>query len=320
MNLFESIKRHTLKEADTSDWQGILDNLSSVKEIYDLEDLMQTYLDGEDYGKYCDLHYECKTKSDLSDAKRELKRIATEELSITPEEREKQEELERQEAIKQGEKRKKKEVQEAEALAERIKKVINCSVEVNEWDDHAIRATNIVISDIENVPNINIIYRINGEYTRKYNTKIHKEDVIRCGSEYSLIEYIKGLQEKAKAPKETDVLHRNPEICEEFLDCLSVLGVNAKVTGMSNNTISFKTTRKLNCKLQIASNVPDKNTGTFGIRFNYDGPRLEVSNSEIYKDLEEQAISKYSTGIMDDGITHLFKFKDIMGICEIMIK
>jgi hypothetical protein len=81
MNLYESIKSN-LNESEDSDWEALKQGLSSCKSASDIEELMLETLSSGDYGRYCDYHYEIddKDKSSLSWAKKELKKLADENL------------------------------------------------------------------------------------------------------------------------------------------------------------------------------------------------------------------------------------------------
>jgi hypothetical protein len=311
MNLYESIKTNTLKENEETNWDGLLKELPFCEEASDLRELMSAYMSSDDYSKYSDIFMEINGRDyKINDAKRDLKNLAKTELSKTPEDISRKEDLQKEQVQTQ---------QSIDAFIKKIQGIFNCTAEAASGI-HSSSIDSVRVTDIEGLPNFEFMYRISDGYTSKTNTLVGKRDTMGHKSQEEFINLIDKMRNSASTPKEANSLHSNQEICIEFINAMTQLGVDAKITGISKNIISFKTSRKYLCRLYILSNVPDKENGIFGLRFNYSGTQQEPLNAQDYADLEKEVVSKYSTGVLPDGYSYLFPFKSIKDICKVLIK
>lgn len=73
------------KLKESTDWKALKAGLSSCNSADDLQDLMHSTMDGNDFGRYCDYVYEIESKSDLQWSKNELKKLANENIQKSSE-------------------------------------------------------------------------------------------------------------------------------------------------------------------------------------------------------------------------------------------
>lgn len=65
---------------ESSDWNALKDGLTHCRSAEDIAELMHSTLDGADYGEYCDYAEEIDGDYKVSDAKKDLRKIANDKI------------------------------------------------------------------------------------------------------------------------------------------------------------------------------------------------------------------------------------------------